>query len=82
MSDNPIHLLEDYGPGKTRMLCGLDVPKIWGSARGDLRWAHPGHETCADCRKANESRIGQPPPPTRKARPLFRVVKKSGGSPP
>jgi hypothetical protein len=37
-----IHLLESYGPGATRTLCGLDVPAVWGSARGNLRWAHPG----------------------------------------
>jgi hypothetical protein len=87
MSEGDIHLLESYGPGATKTLCGIAVPAVWGSARGEMRWAHLGKETCADCRQAHEEQAGKlagsPPPPSRKARPLFKVVKKkSGGSPP
>jgi hypothetical protein len=87
MSEGDIHLLESYGPAATRTLCGIAVPAVWGSARGEMRWAHLGKETCADCRQAHEEQAGKlagsPPPPSRKARPPFKVVKKkSGGSPP
>jgi hypothetical protein len=75
-----IHLLEHYGTGATRTLCGVEVPKLFGSTRGNLRWAHVGHETCQDCQKAHQSRIGQlagsPLPPTQKARPLGRIVRR------
>ena len=86
MNGDPVHLLESYGPAATRTLCGLDVPAVWGSARGSIQWARPGRETCADCQKAHQARVGQlagsPSPPSRKAHPLFQVVKKSGGNPP
>jgi hypothetical protein len=87
MSEGDIHLLESYGPGPTKTLCGIAVPAVWGAARGEMRWGHLGRETCADCRKAHEEQAGQqlggpPPSPTRKARPLGLVVKKGGGSPP
>jgi hypothetical protein len=85
VSQNDIHLLENYGTAATKTLCGIAVPQMWGSARGNLHWAHAGHETCADCQKVQQARVGQvaaPPLPTIKARPLTRVVKKSGGSPP
>jgi hypothetical protein len=85
MATGDIHLLEDYGTAATKTLCGIEVPKLWGSGRGNLQWARPGRETCADCRKAHEAQVGQiagtPSPPTKKAHPLFKVV-KSGGSPP
>jgi hypothetical protein len=75
-----IHLLDNYGTAATRTLCGVAVPQLLGSARGTLRWAHVGHETCAECQKVHQSRVGQlagaPLPPTTKARPLGRVVRK------
>jgi len=87
MSEGDVHLLESYGPAATKTLCGIAVPAVWGSARGEMRWAHLGKETCADCRHAHEEQAGKlagsPPSPSRKARrPLGLVVKKGGGSPP
>jgi hypothetical protein len=86
MSDNLVHLLEDYGTAATKTLCGIEVPKLCGSGRGTLLWVRSGRETCADCRKAHEAQVGQiagtPSPPTKKAHPLFQVVRKSCGSPP
>lgn len=93
MSQNDIHLLENYGTAATKTLCGIEVPQMWGSARGNLHWAHVGHETCADCQRVQQERIGRvaaaPPSPSRKARRLsgrvkkaHSVTKRSGGSPP
>jgi hypothetical protein len=57
MSDNPVHLLADYGKAATKTLCGIAVPtKMHGSSRGDVLWAHPGRETCAACQAAAKAR--------------------------
>jgi len=86
MATGDIHLLEDYGSAETTTLCGIDVPRLHGSSRGTLKWAHVGHETCAECQRVQQARIGRvagaPPSPSRKARRLSGRVKKSGGSPP
>jgi len=65
MSDNLVHLLETYTARATKTLCGIAVPKMHGSARGDLRWSHPGRETCAACQaavKARAATLGVTPP--------------------
>jgi len=75
-----IHLLENYGSAATRTLCGIPVPKMWGAVRGDVHWGHPGHETCAECRTVHDARVarlgGSPPPPTRRAQPVSRTVRR------
>ena|SRR5271165_4425305 len=84
-----IHLLENYGVAATKTLCGIAVPRLLGSSRGDLHWGHVGHETCAECRKVQDARVaqlaGSQPALTLtltiKAHPLSRTVRKSGGSP-
>jgi hypothetical protein len=56
MSDNPVHLLADYGKAATKTLCGIKVPALRGASRGDLLWAHPGRESCAACQAAAKAR--------------------------
>jgi len=72
-----IHLLESYSTAATRTLCGVPVPQLWGAERGNVHWAHAGHETCSQCRAVRTARREHPTPPqTVKARPLSRIVKR------
>ncbi len=50
MEDKIIHLLWNYSAEATETLCGIEVPEFWGNRRGNLHWAHFGHETCPECR--------------------------------